>query len=89
MIQHTTSNDIAITDIEYHFSSANMRFQVLDFKCALITGGGGGIGLAIAKYLISKDKKVIIAGRTESKLQNASKELNDAPYYILDTSDIY
>jgi short-subunit dehydrogenase involved in D-alanine esterification of teichoic acids len=66
-----------------------MRFQVLDFKCALITGGAGGIGLAIAKYLVSKDKKVIIAGRTESKLQTASKDLGDVPYYILDTSDTY
>ena len=65
------------------------QYKVLDFKCALVTGGAGGIGFALAKYFISQGKKVIIAGRTESKLQDASKNLNDAPYYVLDTSDIY
>jgi short-subunit dehydrogenase involved in D-alanine esterification of teichoic acids len=64
-----------------------MSYKVLDFKCALITGGAGGIGLSMSKYFVSQGKKVIIAGRTESKLQTASKELGDAPYYILDTSD--
>lgn len=69
--------------------SEKQQWKVLDFKCALITGGAGGIGFALAKYFQSKGKKVIIAGRTESKLQDASKQLNDAPYYVLDTSDIY
>jgi short-subunit dehydrogenase involved in D-alanine esterification of teichoic acids len=69
------------------------RYKVLDFKCALITGGAGGIGRALAEYLLSKGKKVIIAGRTESNLQKTAQELgsNDEPlpYYVLDTSDIY
>jgi short-subunit dehydrogenase involved in D-alanine esterification of teichoic acids len=69
------------------------RYTVLDFKCALITGGGGGIGRALAEYLLSKGKKVIIAGRTESNLQKTSQELGTddkpIPYYVLDTSDIY
>ena len=64
-----------------------------DFKCALITGGAGGIGRALAEYLLSKGKKVIIAGRTESNLQKTSQELGSddkpLPYYVLDTSDIY
>jgi short-subunit dehydrogenase involved in D-alanine esterification of teichoic acids len=69
------------------------RYKVLDFRCALITGGAGGIGRALAEYFISKGKKVILAGRTESNLQKTSQELgiNDqnVPYYVLDTSDIY
>lgn len=65
-----------------------MGFSTLDFKCALITGGGGGIGKAFAEYFLSLGKKVIIAGRTESKLQEASKDLKDCPYYVLDTGDI-
>lgn len=60
----------------------------LDFNCALITGGGGGIGKAIAHYLIKNGKKVIIVGRTESKLQSASKEIGCSDYYVLDTGDI-
>lgn len=67
--------------------AAKERQKVLDFKCALITGGAGGIGRAMAEYFISKNKKVIIAGRTESKLQKTSEELGNIPYYILDTAD--
>lgn len=78
--------------------------STLDFKCALITGGAGGIvsphlchvfcvclltlkGRAIAEDLISRGKKVILAGRTESSLQSTSKEINAAGYYVLDTGD--
>lgn len=61
----------------------------LDFQCALITGGGGGLGFAMAKYFQhALGKKVILAGRTEEKLQAASKQLNDAPYYVMDTGDV-
>lgn len=66
-----------------------MPFQTLDFNCALITGGGGGIGLAIAQHFLSLKKTVIICGRTESKLQEASQnQLQNCPYYVLDTGNI-
>ncbi|KAI1340710.1 NAD(P)-binding protein [Xylariaceae sp. FL0016] len=57
----------------------------LSFGCALVTGGGGGIGKALSKYLISKGKKVIIAGRTESNLKSTAEEIGAVAYYILDT----
>ncbi|KAK3171507.1 hypothetical protein OEA41_003591 [Lepraria neglecta] len=61
----------------------------LKFKCAIVTGGGGGIGFALSKWLIAQAKKVIIVCRTDSKLQTASKELGHSiPYYTLNTSDI-
>lgn len=60
----------------------------LDFKCALITGGGGGIGKAIAQYFIAKGKKVLIAGRTESKLEASAKEIGAAGHYVLDTGKV-
>jgi short-subunit dehydrogenase involved in D-alanine esterification of teichoic acids len=59
-----------------------------DFKTALITGGGGGIGKALAQQLIKDGKKVIIAGRTESKLQQSAQEIGATAYYVLDTGDI-
>ena len=66
-----------------------MSPKPLEFKCAIVTGGGGGIGRAMSEWLISQGKKVIIVGRTEAKLQEASKELGHAaPYYTLDTGDI-
>lgn len=60
----------------------------MDFTCALVTGGGGGIGKELSKYLISKGKKVIIAGRTESNLQSTAREIGAVAYYVLDTGDI-
>lgn len=60
----------------------------LKFECALITGGAGGIGRALAEYLISQNRKVILAGRTESKLQQTSKEIGAAAYYVLDTGKV-
>ena len=38
-----------------------MNKQVSNQKIALITGGGGGIGSAIAKHFSSKGIKVVIA----------------------------
>ncbi|KAL4999747.1 hypothetical protein BDV10DRAFT_164261 [Aspergillus recurvatus] len=62
-----------------------MSTSNLPFTCALVTGGGGGIGKAFSAYLISKGVKVIIAGRTESNLQSTAREIGAAAYYVLDT----
>lgn len=42
----------------------------------------------MAEYFLSQGKKIIIVGRTESKLQSAAKELKNCPYYVLDTGDL-
>jgi short-subunit dehydrogenase involved in D-alanine esterification of teichoic acids len=55
------------------------------FNTAVITGGGGGIGKAMAEYVIKQKNKVIIVGRTESTLQQTAKEIGAAGYYVLDT----
>ncbi|KAE8451494.1 hypothetical protein EG329_003567 [Mollisiaceae sp. DMI_Dod_QoI] len=66
-----------------------MSHSTMSFNTALVTGGGGGIGKAIAQYFISQGKKVIIAGRTESKLQASTKYLgHGTTYCVLDTGDI-
>ncbi|ODQ52062.1 putative short-chain dehydrogenases/reductase [Saitoella complicata NRRL Y-17804] len=59
-----------------------------NWNCALVTGGGGGLGKAIAQLFLSKGKQVIIAGRTESNLQATVKQLNNPKlsYVVLDTS---
>lgn len=64
-----------------------MSSDHLNFKCALITGGGGGIGRAMAEYFLSQGKKVLIAGRTEANLITTHKEIKCAGYYVLDTGD--
>lgn len=65
-----------------------MSSDSLNFHCALVTGGGGGIGRAMAEYFMSKGKKVIICGRTEANLITTHKEIKCAGYYVLDTGDM-
>lgn len=62
--------------------------RTLAFSTALITGGGGGLGFALAQYSMSLSEKVIIVGRTESNLRSASTSLNNCPYYLLNTGAV-
>lgn len=55
----------------------------LEGKTALITGGGTGIGLGIAKEFINAKAKVIITGRREDVLKNACAELGENAHYIV------
>lgn len=45
-------------------------------KVALISGGSGGIGLAIAKSLAESGAKVIVAGTNENKLNKIRRDTN-------------
>ena len=49
--------------------------MLLTNKTALVTGGGSGIGYAIAKLLKEKGNQVILVGRNTAKLQKAGREL--------------
>ncbi|KAI1362806.1 NAD(P)-binding protein [Xylaria arbuscula] len=60
----------------------------MDFKCALVTGGGGGIRKALAQYFLPQGKKVTMARKTESKLQQACKDIGAAAYYVLETGAV-
>jgi NAD(P)-dependent dehydrogenase (short-subunit alcohol dehydrogenase family) len=63
-------------------------------QAALVTGGGSGIGLQCARYLVRDGASVCIAGRSESRLQAAVAELqtdaiDDASvaYSVCDVAD--
>ena len=53
-----------------------MKLFNLNEKVALITGGNGGIGLAMAKAIGEAGATVVIAGRNEDKNKNSIEELN-------------
>lgn len=68
--------------------------DTLDGQTILITGGGSGLGLAMAKKFASLGSNIAICGRTEKKLQNAlSKILEEGrgnisvQYYVADVRD--
>ena len=52
-----------------------MDFGIKD-KVAVITGGGSGIGRAVADLLATEGVKLALVGRTQSKLQSAAQELS-------------
>lgn len=64
--------------------------DVLKNKRVLITGGGSGIGLAIAKKYAQCGANVLITGRNEEKLQSAIVEIGkNANYICWDICDIH
>ena len=63
-----------------HYEMTSNPFS-LHGQVALITGGGTGIGLAIAQAFIAQGARVLISGRREDVLQRAVKELGERAAY--------
>lgn len=66
--------------------------DTLENDTILITGGGSGLGLSMAKKFASLGANIAICGRTEKKLQNAVKEIEkegegQVEYYVADVRD--
>ena len=58
-------------------------------RVALVTGGGTGIGLEIARCMVQAGATVIITGRRESILQNSAAELGErAHFYVNDICNL-
>jgi NAD(P)-dependent dehydrogenase (short-subunit alcohol dehydrogenase family) len=58
-------------------------------RVAIVTGGGSGIGLAIAEKFIQAGIETIIVGRDENKLKNAKEKLGELCYPMTcDLSDL-
>jgi len=54
-----------------------MNTQTSSKRTAIVTGGGSGIGLAIAEKFVQADILTIIIGRDQKKLAAAQKKLGD------------
>ncbi len=55
------------------------RAGLLSGKMAVVTGGGSGINLAIAKRFAEFGAKVALIGRTQEKLDTAAAEIREMP----------
>lgn len=70
------------------FTSDTLQNQTI-----LITGGGSGLGLAMAKKFAELGANIAICGRTEEKLKNAVPDIDKAgsessvKYYVADVRD--
>lgn len=64
------------------------KSKSLEGKVALITGGSGGIGFAIAKKYIACGCRVILAGTNQEKLNKCCLELGDAKNIVLNFTEI-
>ena len=51
--------------------------HLLEGKTALITGGSGGIGFAIARAFLQQGCEVIISGTSEEKLSQYCEKLSE------------
>ena len=60
--------------------------HVLSNKVALVTGGGHGIGAAIARQLATMGATTVICGRNRSRLQQTAKEISGESL-VCDVSD--
>ena len=52
-------------------------------KLALITGGGSGIGLDIARCMVQAGATVVITGRREQPLREATEMLGERAHYMI------
>jgi len=57
-------------------------------KTALITGGGSGIGLEVARLFVAEGCRVAISGRDEAKLKRAADSLGGGDKIIFHAADV-
>lgn len=62
--------------------------KTLSEKNIVVTGGGHGIGYAMAKKFASEGAKVLVAGRNETKLKEACQSINNLEYLVYDISEV-
>lgn len=83
-----TGTVVALKSKNYVPIQHTVNGDLLKDKVALITGGSGGIGFAIAKAFLESGCKVIIAGTNEKKLSSKLEELGGGKSVILNLSSI-
>lgn len=67
--------------------SQNTSSNTLDGRHVVITGGGRGIGAAIAQQFDQLNTKITLIGRSEAPLAETAQTLSNASYQTADVTD--
>jgi NADP-dependent 3-hydroxy acid dehydrogenase YdfG len=62
--------------------------NILNDRTALVTGGGSGIGLAVARLFLHEGARVFITGRDEAKLVRAADQLGNGSWLGFAAADV-
>lgn len=77
--------------LQTNYVTANISYSSpnnsLKDKHILITGGGRGLGFAMAKKFVSEGAEVLITGRNETTLKDTAEKLH-CKYLILDVQNV-
>lgn len=76
------------SEIREAYSTGSVCGGTLRGLNAVVTGGGSGIGFAIAKRLVVEGCTVVIIGRNAEKLGQAQEQLGNVSVYAWDVSKI-
>jgi gluconate 5-dehydrogenase len=62
--------------------SFNLTPFDLSRETAIVTGGGTGLGLGMARCLVASGARVVLAGRREDALKAAAEQLGASAFYV-------
>ena len=62
--------------------------SMLTGKRTVVTGGGSGIGLGVARLFLQEGARVAIVGRTETRLRRAVNELGGGDRLLAQLADV-
>ncbi len=85
---HKPRRDVSIGTQRYTMKADMDVFSLADDR-AIVTGGGSGLGAAMAECLMAAGARVVICGRDEGKLQQTCERLGQhAAYVVHDVTDV-
>jgi len=64
----------------------DVNMTELKDRVAIVTGASSGIGATIAKTLAKEGVKVVLAGRSDEKLQDVAKDMQEGNFLITPTN---